>query len=62
MRRQSGSLTITSWIGDHEPPHVHVYRDGLLVAKFNTRDKVFMMLRAGYKGRVVKALKKANLL
>jgi hypothetical protein len=23
------------WIGDHDPRHVHVYRDGKLVAKWD---------------------------
>ena len=24
-----------SWIGDHAPRHVHVYRDGVLVVKWD---------------------------
>jgi hypothetical protein len=30
--RRSGYL-IDWWIGDHTPKHVHVYRNGVLVAK-----------------------------
>jgi hypothetical protein len=32
-RVRRGGYLIDSWIGDHEPKHVHVYRDGRLVAK-----------------------------
>ena len=27
-----------TWIGDHSPRHVHVYRDGKLVAKWDLED------------------------
>lgn len=32
-RIRHGGYLIDWWIGDHEPKHVHVYRDGRLVAK-----------------------------
>lgn len=32
--RRGGYLFVT-WIGDHPPPHVHVYRDGKLVVKWD---------------------------
>ncbi len=32
--RRSGYIFI-SWIGDHSPRHVHVYRDGKLVVKWD---------------------------
>ena len=32
--RRGGYLFIT-WTGDHAPRHVHVYRDGRLVVKWN---------------------------
>lgn len=36
--RRGGYLFIT-WIGDHSPYHVHVYRDGELVVKWNLEDE-----------------------
>ena len=32
-RVRQGGYLIEWWIGDHNPKHVHVYRDGRLVAK-----------------------------
>ncbi|PWU22047.1 MAG: hypothetical protein C5B49_01440 [Bdellovibrio sp.] len=32
-RIRRGGYMIESWIGDHEPKHVHIYRDGRLIAK-----------------------------
>jgi len=32
-RVRRGGYLIDWWIGDHRPKHVHVYRDGTLVAK-----------------------------
>lgn len=30
-----GGYVLVSWIGDHSPKHVHVYRDGELVVKWD---------------------------
>jgi len=30
-----GGYVFISWVGDHEPRHVHVYRDGRLVLKWD---------------------------
>ncbi|MBN1607675.1 MAG: hypothetical protein JW940_13645 [Polyangiaceae bacterium] len=30
-----GNLVFLTWAGDHSPRHVHVYRDGTLVLKWN---------------------------
>lgn len=30
-----GGFIFQTWIGDHAPRHVHVYRDGRLVLKFD---------------------------
>jgi hypothetical protein len=30
-----GNFVFVSWKGDHSPRHVHVYRDGKLVLKWN---------------------------
>ena len=36
--RRGGFVFIT-WTGDHPPRHVHVYRDGKLVVKWDLDDK-----------------------
>jgi hypothetical protein len=33
-----GGYTFIRWVGDHDPPHVHVFRDGKLVTKWNLAD------------------------
>ncbi|GMU77261.1 MAG: hypothetical protein AMXMBFR46_00620 [Acidimicrobiia bacterium] len=30
-----GGFVFLSWVGDHSPRHVHVYRDGVLVVKWD---------------------------
>lgn len=30
-----GGYVFLSWVGDHSPRHVHVYRDGRLVVKWD---------------------------
>lgn len=35
--RRGGYVFIT-WKGDHPPRHVHVYRDGILILKWNLDD------------------------
>jgi hypothetical protein len=30
-----GNFIFLSWIGDHSPRHVHVYKDGKLVVKWD---------------------------
>lgn len=36
--RRGGCIFIT-WVGDHSPRHVHVYRDGKLVVKWDLDNK-----------------------
>jgi hypothetical protein len=43
--RRGGFVFIT-WKGDHPPRHVHVYRDGTLVLKWNLEDQVSMSGKA----------------
>jgi hypothetical protein len=43
--RRGGFVFIT-WKGDHPPRHVHVYRDGSLVLKWNLDDRVPMAGKA----------------
>ena len=39
--RRGGFIFIT-WIGDHSPYHVHVYKDGQLVVKWDLENNVVM--------------------
>jgi hypothetical protein len=34
-KRRRGGYVFVGWKGDHSPRHVHVYRDGRLVVKWN---------------------------
>lgn len=43
--RRGGFVFIT-WIGDHAPRHVHVYKDGALVVKWDLEHDVAMRGRA----------------
>jgi protein-tyrosine phosphatase len=37
-----GGYVFLTWIGDHSPYHVHVYRDGRLVLKWDLENDVPM--------------------
>ena len=37
-----GNYVFLSWIGDHSPRHVHVYRDGKLVVKWDLENGMAM--------------------
>jgi hypothetical protein len=37
-----GNYTFLTWKGDHSPRHVHVYKDGKLIVKWNMDDWVAM--------------------
>jgi hypothetical protein len=52
-----------TWIGDHSPRHVDVYRDGKLVLKWNLDASVPMRGRPTAKLiRLIEALRKEGLL
>jgi hypothetical protein len=52
-----------TWIGDHSPRHVHVYRDGKLVLKWNLDASVPMKGRPTSKLiRLIASLRKDGLL
>jgi hypothetical protein len=52
-----------TWIGDHSPRHVHVYRDGRLILKWNLAASVPMKGRATTKLlRLIAALRKEGVL
>lgn len=48
-----GGYVFLTWKGDHSPRHVHVYRDGLLVLKWDLENQKPM---AGTPSRRVLAL------
>ena len=37
-----GGFVFLTWIGDHTPRHVHVYRDGKLVVKWDLENRQAM--------------------
>lgn len=37
-----GGFVFVTWKGDHSPHHVHVYRDGALVVKWDLENDVAM--------------------
>lgn len=41
-----GNYVFLTWKGDHSPRHVHVYRDGKLVVKWNLEGRVAMKGKA----------------
>jgi hypothetical protein len=41
-----GNFVFVTWKGDHSPRHVHVYKDGTLVVKWNLDDQVPMKGRS----------------
>jgi len=45
-RIRRGGYIFLGWVGDHVPRHVHVYRDGKLVLKWNLERSVPMSGRA----------------
>lgn len=51
--RRGGYIFVT-WVGDHSPYHVHVYRDGQLVVKWDLEHDVPM--KGGASRRVLKLI------
>jgi len=48
-----------TWMGDHSPRHVHIFKDGCFVAKWNLCADVAMKGRVDSKLRkIIKDLKK----
>jgi hypothetical protein len=50
--RRGGYVFIT-WKGDHPPRHVHVYKDGGFVVKWNLEDSVPMKGQASSRVRAL---------
>jgi hypothetical protein len=49
-----GNYIFVTWIGDHPPRHVHVYRDGKLVVQWDLENQVAMKGRAN--SRILKLI------
>ena len=45
-RIRRGGYVFVTWIGDHAPLHVHVFRDGRLILKWNLEKNLPMEGRA----------------
>lgn len=50
--RRGGYIFVT-WKGDHFPRHVHVYRDGILVVKWDLDNKRPMIGKAARRVRAL---------
>ena len=58
-----GGFVFVTWKGDHSPYHVHVYRDGRLVVKWDLEHDVPMKGRAGRRVlALIRELQKEGLL
>jgi len=49
-----GNYIFVTWAGDHPPRHVHVYKDGKLVVKWDLENRLAMRGRAS--GRILKLI------
>ncbi len=49
-----GNYIFVTWAGDHSPRHVHVYRDGKLVVKWDLDNRRAMRGRAN--SRILKLI------
>ena len=50
-----GGYIFLSWIGDHSPKHVHVYRDGKLVVKWDLDN--WQLMKGKASNRVLRLLR-----
>lgn len=58
-----GNYVFLSWKGDHSPRHIHVYRNGKLVLKWNLDDSVPMKGKPDSRLlQIIAALKKEGVL
>ena len=51
-----GGFVFLTWTGDHAPRHVHVYRDGKFVLKWDLESKAAMKGKAPRDGSCVSSL------
>ena len=45
-KHRRGGYVFITWKGDHPPRHVHVYRDGTLIVKWDLDDRKAMKGKA----------------
>jgi hypothetical protein len=58
-RVRRGGYVFLSWVGDHSPRHVHVYREGKLIVKWDLEHWQAMKGQAsGYVKKLLKELEK----
>jgi hypothetical protein len=58
-----GGFVFVTWTGDHSPYHVHVYRDGSLVVKWDLENDVAMKGQASRRIlRIIAELREEGLL
>lgn len=58
-----GGYVFIAWTGDHEPRHVHVYRDAVMVVKWDLENDIAMRGRASARVReLIAELKREGLL
>ena len=50
--RRGGYIFVT-WKGDHSPRHVHVYRDGVLIVKWDLDNRKSMVGKAARRVRLL---------
>lgn len=48
-REKRGGYIFEWWIGDHPPPHVHVYKDGKFIARITVPDLLVLSGRSNKK-------------
>jgi hypothetical protein len=58
-RIRRGGFEFIRWVGDHGPDHVHVYRDGDFVLKWNLELEVAM--QGEPTGRIVRLIRELRL-
>ena len=62
-RIRRGGYVLVSWKGDHAPRHVHVYRNGALVLKWDLESRTPMQGRPSRRLlRILEALEREGLL
>ena len=63
MRWKAGGYLILLYSNDHPPLHVHIYKNGRLVAKYDIENGTFMKLvTVRQKSRILAALRRAKII
>ena len=57
-RVKRGGYLIEWWIGDHLPKHIHVYKDGKMIAKVQVPE--MLVLRGSVNRRLTRILHELN--